>query len=212
MSHPRRTFNPKKTPRYGHPTLLPNELIKFSPKWSYTRLHHFPFRGSHLCPRMHTLVLSIDGGCRPNNRADPNAKAAFAVYFGPNSPDNYAALLDPGEVQTSNRAELGAAIAALRIVGTKRREGEFEIVREVILMTDSEYVAKNMSSWVWNWERNGWRKSGGGRVENAELMVRLHGLITALEGSGVSVRFWRVGREWNKEADGMVGEVLDRVV
>jgi ribonuclease HI len=205
MSHRRRTFNPKKSPRYGLPTLLPNELIKFSPKWCYTCLQHFPFQGSHLRPRIYTLVLSIDGGCRPNDRADPNAKAAFAVYLGPNSPDNHAALLDPGEVQTSNRAELGAAIAALRIVGRKRREGEFETVREVILMTDSEYVARSMSSWVWNWERNGWTKSGGGSVENAELQMRLHGLVTALKGSGVSVRFWRVRREWNEEADRMVG-------
>jgi ribonuclease HI len=65
---------------------------------------------------MRTLVLSIDGGCRSNSRTDSNSIAAFAVHFGRSSPDNSAALLDPQEPQTSNRAELHAAIAALQII------------------------------------------------------------------------------------------------
>ena len=101
---------------------------------------------------------------------------------------------------------------ALGIVARKKREGELEIVREVIVMTDSEYVAKSMSLWVWKWERNGWRTSRGGEVENQDLIVVLHGLGKGLEREGVSVRVWRVGREWNGEADGLVREVLDVVV
>lgn len=208
MPIPRRTFNPAKSSRYGIPTFAPNILIKYSPKWSFTRLFSFPFPGSHFRPQMTTLVLSIDGGCHPNDRSDPSSTAAFAVHFGPNNPDNCAALLPKTEPQTSNRAELHAAIMALGIVARKKRAGELEIVREVIVMTDSEYVARSMSLWVWKWERNGWRTKEGGEVENQDLIVVLHGLGKGLEREGVNVRFWRVGREWNGEADGMVRAVL----
>lgn len=62
------------------------------------------------------------------------------------------------------------------------------------------------------WERNGWKARGGDNVKNRELMEELHGLMCGLEGSGGNVRFWRVGRERNGKAHGMVREVLDRVV
>lgn len=131
------------------------------------------------------------------------------MYFGPGSVDNHAATLAHEEPHTSNRAELHAAIAALEVVERKRDGGELELVREVILMTDSEYVARSMDSWVWNWERNGWRKKKGGAVENQDLLGALHGMMERLEMSGMRILFWRVGREWNVEADEMVNAVLD---
>jgi ribonuclease HI len=79
-------------------------------------------------------------------------------------------------------------------------------------MTDSTYVAQSMSCSVWNWERNGWKTSGGGDVLNRDLIEGLHGVISGLEEDGMHVRIWRVGREWNGDADAMVRVVLDRVV
>jgi ribonuclease HI len=89
-------------------------------------------------------------------------------------------------------------------------KGEAELVREVILMTNSEYVARRMNAWVWRWERSGCETSGREEVKNKNLLVRLHEIIKGLEEQdAVNVRFWRVSREWNEVADAMVNQVLD---
>ena len=133
------------------------------------------------------------------------------MYFGPNNAYNYADMLRMNEDQTSNRAELQAAIVALEIMERKIAHVEVELVRELIIKTDSEYVAKSMNLWVWNWEMNGWKTIKGGEVGNQDLMKRLHEQIKVFEQEhGIHVRFWKVGREWNKEADEMVKEVLNR--
>lgn len=212
-ARPRRNFNPEKSGRYGLPTFTPDILVKYSPKWQYSRLFNFPFRGSHFRPRMRTLVLSIDGGCRVNDRSKDTNRAACAVYFGLNCPFNYAAtlhMLSPKEAETSNRAELSAAICALDIMERRIDAGEVDLVKELIIKTDSEYVARSMHEWVWAWEKNGWTKSGGRSVKNHDLMRRLHEKIKVFEQEyRMHVRFWRVGREWNEEADAMVDAVLD---
>ena len=145
---PRRNFNPKKTARYGRPTFDPNVLVKYSPKWQYSRLFNFPFSGSRFRPRMRTLVVSIDGGCRVNDRSKTTNRAACAVYFGPNNADNYSGMLRKDQDQTNNRAELQAAIVALTIMRRRMAAGEVDLVRELIIKTDSSYVANCMNQWV----------------------------------------------------------------
>ncbi len=68
---------------------------------------------------------------------------------------------------TSNRMELQAAIAALRLVAST---GQTE---PVTLYTDSEYVRKGITSWIASWKRNGWKTSQGKPVLNQDLWERL---------------------------------------
>ena len=65
---------------------------------------------------------------------------------------------------TNNRMELMAAIAALEALTRPC---------EVVLYTDSQYVRQGITEWLANWERRGWRTSGGGAVKNQDLWQRL---------------------------------------
>ncbi len=208
QSRPRRNFNPRKTRRYGRITFDPDYLVRYSPKWKYARLYNFPFPGAHWQPRMRTLVISVDGGSRGNNRLDPKSRAAWGVYFGPDCPRNAWGLLDRAVPQTSSRAELEAVRNALGIVQGMKKAGELDGWREVILKVDSDYVARSLSEWIWSWEKNGYVTRKGTPVEHGDLIREIHATINSMEEE-MAVRFWRVGREWNSEADALVNHALD---
>ena len=57
-----------------------------------------------------------------------------------------------------------AAIEALKILKKSCK---------VTLYTDSTYVQKGITEWIYNWEKNNWRKSDNKPVKNAELWKKL---------------------------------------
>tara|TARA_B100002019_G_scaffold76749_1_gene66264 strand:- start:215 stop:643 length:429 start_codon:yes stop_codon:yes gene_type:complete len=65
---------------------------------------------------------------------------------------------------TNNRMELMAAIEGLKLLSDSS---------ELILVTDSEYVRKGITEWIFNWKRNGWRTSTKKPVKNADLWREL---------------------------------------
>lgn len=68
------------------------------------------------------------------------------------------------EATTNNQMELTAAIEALRILKKPCK---------VNLYTDSTYVQKGITEWIYNWEKNNWRKSDNSPVKNIELWQKL---------------------------------------
>ena len=209
QEHPRRDFSPSKTARYGRPTFDPIKLVKYSTKHGHARLMNFPFRGSHFRPRMRSVVVAVDGGSRVNDRADPTSRAAWGVYWGPDCVWNDRNTLGSTEVQTSNRAELQAVRRALFGIQARRALGDLDGWREIIIKLDSDYVKKIFDENIWKWEKNAWKKSDGKRPEHLELIKGIHQMICDMEQNG-AVRFWRVDRDWNADADALVNEALDR--
>ncbi len=72
---------------------------------------------------------------------------------------------------TNNRMELAGVIEGL--ASLKRR-------CRVVLVTDSQYVAKGIREWLPNWKRQGWQRKEGSRfkpVMNADLWKRLDELL-----------------------------------
>ena len=61
---------------------------------------------------------------------------------------------------TNNQMELMAAIESLKSLKKSCK---------VTLYTDSTYVQKGITEWIYNWEKNNWRKSDNKPVKNAEL-------------------------------------------
>jgi ribonuclease HI len=80
---------------------------------------------------------------------------------------------------TNNRMEMTAAIAALEAL--KRP-------CEVVLVTDSQYLAKGMTEWLPGWLRRGWVNSKKEPVVNRDLWERLYALSKVHKISWVWVR------------------------
>ena len=136
-------------------------------------------------------LIYIDGAC--SNNGTPHARAGFGVKWGPHH--HLSGRLEGEDPETSNRAELRAAIVAL---GLRVWNGEgFD---KVILACDSEYVVKGISEWVRNWQSNGWLTARRMPVENRDLWEMLLAALRDQDEWGVLVQFWLIPRELN-EAD-----------
>ena len=135
------------------------------------------------------MLMYIDGAC--SNNGTPQARAGYGVKWS--ARNNLSHRLEGNGPETSNRAELRAAIVAL---GLRVWNGEgFD---KVILACDSEYVVKGISEWVSKWKRNGWRTAQRTPVENRDLWEDLLTALREQDGRGVLVQFWLIPREVNQ--------------
>lgn len=152
-----------------------------------------------------------DGACLDNGQANPKAGWAFvpgesrsgqpAIVSG--RLERQGPWGDAG-TQSSNRAELRAAIAALRFC-----DWTGEGFSTVVIATDSEYVVEGSTRWARTWVRNGWttrgnRRGAGGAgvpVKNRDLWEMLLGECERARSRNLAVQLWKIPREWNTLAD-----------
>lgn len=148
-------------------------------------------------------LIYTDGACL--NNGQPNPRAGWAFVHGPgleNNPAIAAGRLESKgpfgdeSIQSSNRAELRAVIAALRF-----RHWTGEGFRTMTIATDSEYVVEGSTKWAKTWVKNDWKTSGNAAVKNKDLWEMLLGEVERWKDEGLSIRFWRIPRDWNKTAD-----------
>lgn len=156
-----------------------------------------------------TVLIYTDGACLGNGQPNPRAGWAFAV--GPRWDDDRGGsgpyrtvsgrLENEGPTgvaaaQTSNRAEMRAAIAALRF-----RAWDGEGFRTVVIATDSAYLVDGATSWARGWVRNGWRTRSGEEVKNRDLWEYLLATVKMASANGLAVQFWQIPREYNTVVD-----------
>ena len=136
------------------------------------------------------IVIYTDGGCSGN--PGPGGWA-FVV----NGDRDIVEYRSGGEKETTNnKMELTAVINALKYA---KSNGE----RDVVILTDSQYVKNGITQWIFSWKKNGWRTSGKSPVKNMEYWVELDALNQEMN----------VNWQWVKGHSGILGnEECDRLV
>lgn len=71
----------------------------------------------------------------------------------------------------------------------------------MVIATDSEYVVEGSTKWVRTWTRNDWKTNAGADVKNKDLWEILLGEFERWMEKGLSIKFWRIPRDWNNTAD-----------
>ncbi len=96
---------------------------------------------------------------------------------------------------TNNRMELTGAIEALDEIR--------EVAGQVAMYTDSTYVIKGISEWIWAWRRRGWKTAEGNDVSNRDLWEQLAGLVDARGKGAIAWHYVRghVGTPGNERVD-----------
>lgn len=103
--------------------------------------------------------IFADGACSGN--PGPGGWGAILITC-----DGQVTELGGGEASTTNnRMELSAVIEALNTL--RDTPGALRV------FTDSIYVIKGITAWVYGWQRNGWKTSEGTDVSNRDLWVKL---------------------------------------
>jgi len=147
--------------RFDIPNPRPSELLHRCPAC----VHPFWYY-DHEGARYDALAVFVDGACTGNGT--PLAKGGYGVYFGPNSPYNVSKPLKKDSPQTSQRAELTAALVALYQI--ERFVKQFDdTMKRFIIITDSAYLVNSLTSYVYKWRNNDYTSSAGKEVVNRDL-------------------------------------------
>lgn len=79
---------------------------------------------------------------------------------------------------------MAAAIRALAMLEPKEQ-------CPIVLYTDSSYVIKGITQWIWGWRSRGWKSADGKDVANRELWEELLRQVTRLKPSTIDWRYVR---------------------
>lgn len=103
------------------------------------------------------IKIYTDGACKGN--PGPGGWGALIIYASEEKE-----IYGGENLTTNNRMELKAVIMALK---------EINSGRDITIFTDSSYVQKGISEWIFKWKQNGWRSSNRKPVKNKDLWVDL---------------------------------------
>lgn len=116
------------------------------------------------------IVIFADGASSGN----PGPGGWGAVIA---TPDGRVRELGGGErATTNNRMELVAVIRAL--------EEAYTVAGDVAVYTDSVYVIRGITQWIWGWRKRDWKTAEGGDVANVELWKALSAQVAARKLKG----------------------------
>ncbi len=73
---------------------------------------------------------------------------------------------------TNNRMELQAVISGLKFISSQKLTSY-----DVQIYTDSVYVIRGITQWVFGWKKNGWKNSAGDPVTNQDLWEELVSVV-----------------------------------
>jgi len=97
---------------------------------------------------------------------------------------------------TNNKMEIQAVIETLKYLNKNNKNDD------VTIFADSSYVLNGVTSWIYNWEKNGWRTANKKQVLNQELWKEL---ISLVRESKVKIIWEKVkghsGHVYNDRAD-----------
>ncbi len=115
-------------------------------------------------PESSLVVIHADESCLGNQNEGPSPGGAGALIEctadgNPTQRDFY--LCSPST--TNNRMALTGAIELLKLLAGSGH---------VAYYSDSQYLVKGITEWVFSWERRGWKRKGGA-VENLDLWQEL---------------------------------------
>jgi ribonuclease HI len=115
------------------------------------------------------VAIYADESCLGNGREGDNPGGAAGVIEYLNTATERLTRWDywiSEPSTTNNRMALRSAIEAFRVIS--RKGGVFRVV----FTSDSQYLVKGMTEWVYGWASRGWRRREGA-IENLELWQEL---------------------------------------
>ena len=106
-------------------------------------------------------VIYTDGACSGN----PGPGGWGAVILNEEKKDTN--ISGKEQSTTNNRMELMAPIMALRKIKKDSK---------ITIYTDSIYLKNGITTWIKNWEKNGWKSVNKKPVKNKDLWITLNNL------------------------------------
>ena len=137
-------------------------------------------------------IIYTDGACSGNPR--PGGWGAVIL----DEKKNEINISGEEKDTTNNRMELTAPIMALKRI---------KKASKIIIYTDSIYLKNGITTWIKNWENNGWMNSNKKPVKNKDLWLTLNQL------SKEKIIDWKwikahAGNKYNEIADKLATQAI----
>ncbi len=139
-----------------------------------------------------SIIAYTDGACRGN--PGPGGWGVILIEDG-----DIKKIKGFEPMTTNNRMELAAAIFALKSI---------DPALQVDLHTDSQYLRKGITEWVFNWQKRGWLTASKKPVKNVDLWKEL---LTLTQDRKVNWHWVKghSGDQYNEMADLLANEAID---
>lgn len=125
-----------------------------------------------------SIVIFTDGACTGN--PGPGGWACIIAF-----PDGTIQEMGGGVPDTTNnRMEMAAAIRALLKLDSP---GQCTIT----IYTDSVYLIRGITQWIWGWRARGWKNAEGNDVANRDLWEELLRQVTRLKPATIEWKYIR---------------------
>ena len=145
---------------------------------------------------MDKVDIFTDGGCSGN----PGPGGWAYVMLSDGQLTSYSS---GGEAQTTNnKMELTAVIRAIE-------DASLLGVSEISISTDSQYVKNGITTWIFNWKKNGWKTSSKDPVKNRELWEHLDELNSTNKIRWTWVK-GHAGIKYNEMCDSLVRKEMEK--
>lgn len=127
---------------------------------------------------LRSLIIFTDGACTGN--PGPGGWASILAF-----PEGRVLELGGHNPQTTNNR--------MEIVGTLRALAALKEAPSpvIFLYTDSTYVIRGITQWIWGWKQKGWRNSAGEEVSNRDLWEELLRQVNRLKPAKIEWKYVR---------------------
>lgn len=143
-----------------------------------------------------TLEIYTDGSSLGN--PGPGGWGVFVIKNEELEIKNDVELGGGEKNTTNNRMELQAVIEAFKYISARKVLAE----NMVTIYADSAYVLNGVTSWIFGWEKNGWKTANKKPVLNQDLWQELIALTRSFKGK---INWQKVkghsGHVYNDKAD-----------
>lgn len=125
-----------------------------------------------------SILIFTDGACTGN--PGPGGWGSIVAR-----PDGTVAELGGSVPETTNnRMEMAAAIRALATLDDSPS-------CSILIYTDSTYLIRGITQWIWGWRSRGWKNAEGKDVANRELWEELSRQVARLKPATIEWKYVR---------------------
>ncbi len=116
-------------------------------------------------------TIYCDGACSGN--PGPGGWGSIVIVG-----EQVAELGGGADATTNNRMEMTGVLEALRFCLKHYEKGELSIIH---IFTDSVYVIRGITQWVFGWKKRGWKNAAGEEVANQDIWIELDKVVAAVK-------------------------------
>ncbi|KAF3398518.1 Ribonuclease H1 [Penicillium rolfsii] len=199
---------------YNNGSINLGDIEAYDGRWVYLACPESTAKCPHCRNHVYHIGCLVVGVCGVVSTSSNTPRSAIGIFFGRENKQNLAVELD-GDKHTTQTAELKACLEALTRTFVQNTRWQIDPPKNepcyplhtLVIKTDSDYLVKGVTEWLPKWKENGWKKTSGHAIANAELWRIIDAILKQLEYDA-KVQFWYVPREHNQIATAMAKNVL----